>query len=224
MKTRKTIRLKRMRNLKRIHKLLRPYIKNIEGIDNLPKNAAFIAISNHNSAADTVPLHTTIGTLTNKNLCTIVRLVMSREKLLYKLVYNALMKFCNSLTNPISIFEGNVINRCVQNLKKGNILVSFPEGLMNLDTKILLEAKTGTARVALLSKVPIVPIGILNSEKILPPPHSFIPRFHKLTIKIGKPITLRKYYGKEEDKKVLKEVTRILMKEVGKLCNKKYPY
>ncbi len=107
-------------------------------------------------------------------------------------------------------------------LKKGEPVGIFPEGGRSIDGK-LREAKTGIARLALVSKVPVLPIGIIGSHKVLPKGAKF-PRFKRFDIKIGKLIYLHKYFGKENNKKVLKEVTTLIMKEIGKLINQKYRY
>ena len=92
-----------------------------------------------------------------------------------------------ALPISISIFDGNVIINSLDAIKKGHPLYICPEGLMNPDKQRLRKSKTGVARIALMSKVPVLPIGVVNSEKVLPI-HSFIPRFSRAWLNIGKPI------------------------------------
>ncbi len=212
------------------------YIKKVSGIDNLPVNEGYILLINHNSAADFFALAPFLGIHTqeqlkfkrnlpiNKRLSCIVRFVLSRKKKSFDLVYKVLFSFCRLFFEPITIFKDGAMEKCVESLKKGQCLVIFPEGLLNEDRKKLLKGKTGAARLALSTKVKVIPVGIINSERILPPQHSVIPRFHRMTINIGKPIDLSSYYAKKDDPETTQHVTRKLMKRLGELCHKEYPY
>lgn len=71
--------------------------------------------------------------------------------------------------------------------------------------------------MALLAKVPVVPVGIVNSSKVLPI-GAVIPRFKRVVINIGKPMYFDEYYGKADDRHALEEVTNKIMAEIGKLC------
>ena len=107
-------------------------------------------------------------------------------------------------------------------LKKDGILAIFPEGTRSFDGK-LQKTKTGIAKLATTAKVPIIPIGIIGSHKILPKGKSF-PIFVRCRVNIGKPIYLKEYYKNNSNKKILKKVTRIIMKEIAKLIGQKYNY
>ena len=129
---------------------------------------------------------------------------------------------------PISIQTKNpetnkkAFKLALKYLKKGESVGIFPEGGRTLDGE-LREAKTGIARLALTSKVPVLPIGVIGSYDVFPKGAKF-PKFKRFDIKIGKLIYFDNYFGKENNKKVLKEVTTKVMKEIAKLINKKYRY
>ena len=105
-------------------------------------------------------------------------------------------------------------------MKKGENFFIFPEGGRSPDGK-LREAKLGAAKIAILSKKKVVPVGIIGSYKILPKGARF-PRAKKADMIIGKPLDFSKYKGK--DYKTLKTVTTIMMKEIAKLTGQEYNY
>ena len=98
----------------------------------------------------------------------------------------------------------------------------FPEGGRSDDGK-LGKGYNGVSKIALASKAPVVPAGIIGSHKVWPK-GKYMPRFKRCEVKIGKPIYFRKYYNKNQNKKILDGVTRIIMKEIGKLIGQEYKY
>ena len=112
--------------------------------------------------------------------------------------------------------------KALEYIKNGDDFYIFPEGGRSYDGK-LKKGKTGAAKLALLAKVPILPIGIVGSYDIMPKGTKF-PRFKRARLKIGKPINLKEFYGKEKDYKTLEKVTTIIMKEIAKLTDQEYNY
>ena len=98
----------------------------------------------------------------------------------------------------------------------------FPEGHRSYEHK-LREGKTGVAKLALASHVPVIPVGIRGSSKILPRDSYFL-KFKRCEVNIGKPLYFEKYYKQQNNKKALKIVTHKIMKEISKLSNYSYPY
>jgi len=43
-------------------------------------------------------------------------------------------------------------------------------------------------------------------------------------VNIGRPISFDKYYGRKTTKRLLREVTKCIMKEIAKLCGQKYRF
>ncbi|MFH1597822.1 MAG: lysophospholipid acyltransferase family protein [Patescibacteria group bacterium] len=109
-------------------------------------------------------------------------------------------------------------------LKTGGIMAIFPEGTRNFDYA-LLRGHTGVARMVLGAKVPVLPVGFFG-------PHTygwdtFIHLFFKGTkIKIifGQLMHFDQHYEKKVTKKLLQEITDEVMRAIGKLCQKSYPY
>lgn len=87
---------------------------------------------------------------------------------------------------PVKRGEGDrqALRAAEDQLKKGNILIIFPEGTRSR-TRTMAKAHAGMGMIALRSGVPIVPVAISGSEKIL---KSFFP---KVTITYGEPVVLK---------------------------------
>ena len=107
-------------------------------------------------------------------------------------------------------------------LKKGDMIFIFPEGARSLDGK-LQNGKVGIAKLALEARVPVQPVGIIGSNKILPK-GKFLPRPKRCKINIGKALYFKEYYNKKITKKMLREVTNKIMREIARLIGQKYNY
>ena len=199
-------------------------IKEVKGIGNLPQDGKFVVTPNHQSFFDdwVVP----IGIVLNLDK----KLHMYANRNYFK---NPLFKWYLNHTGSIPVevhyapdkkeINEKAFQKALQYLQNKEPICIYPEGHRSPDGK-LQEAKVGAAHLALAAKVPILPIGIMGSKEVLPKGKKF-PRIKKIIqLNIGKPIYLDKYYGKENNKKVLKEVTTLIMKEIGKLTNLEYNY
>ena len=202
--------------------VLRLYIKEIKGIENFPKKGKYILIANHNSLADDFAMvYLYFSRRVDGKIAAIARQKPLKSNFIDKLIMDFIAFLSNLIVKVINSYEENKISKAVEALNKGYCFFTHPEGRVNTDPKVILKAKTGTARIALLSKVPIIPIGLIGTEKVLPL-NAHFPRFHRISINIGKPLTFEKYYGKEDDRATLEKVTTIFMKEVALLSGKSY--
>jgi HAD superfamily hydrolase (TIGR01490 family) len=77
------------------------------------------------------------------------------------------------------------IETAIHHLKKGKSILIFPEGHIE-SLHLVHYFHTGTARIALGSHVPIIPISIINAEKVFPSENDVIPGV--ITYSFGKPI------------------------------------
>jgi len=103
----------------------------------------------------------------------------------------------------------------VDALKSGHMIGIYPEGTLTRDDNLWpMVAKTGIARLAILTKNPVIPVAAWGPEKVLPRygkiPHLW-PRT-KVTYWAGTPIDLSRWYGRESDPDALAEATALIMK------------
>ena len=79
------------------------------------------------------------------------------------------------------------------------------------------------ARLALLTKAPVVPAGLIGTFEILPK-GKYLPKLKRASMNIGKPIYFPEYYNKKINKRIIKEVTRKIMQEIARLSMQKYSF
>jgi 1-acyl-sn-glycerol-3-phosphate acyltransferase len=102
--------------------------------------------------------------------------------------------------------------------QEGGLVGMFPEGRIN-ETKdlLLLPGRPGAALVALKARVPIIPVFISGSPYDGTPLGSLKMRAH-VRVKIGQPIDLSAYYGREKEEGVMQEITKRLLHEMACLA------
>jgi 1-acyl-sn-glycerol-3-phosphate acyltransferase len=104
-------------------------------------------------------------------------------------------------------------------LQGGDSVAVYPEGTRSPDGK-LYRGRTGVARLAVAAGVPIVPVGMLGTDKVQPigQPYPMIGR-GKVSIKFGPPIDTT---GRADDRTSLRELTDEVMAEIQKLTGQEY--
>lgn len=121
-------------------------------------------------------------------------------------------------------------------LRNGDAVGIYPEGTIPGEEHVprsaidpvtgLLPGKTGAVRLALRAGVPLVPVGISGTGDALPveaAPHLQrlpIPRRLPLTIRIGAPLDLAGFAGREADPVALREATDRLMRAISALVER----
>jgi 1-acyl-sn-glycerol-3-phosphate acyltransferase len=80
-------------------------------------------------------------------------------------------------------------------------------------------AKTGLARLAIMTHSPVIPIAQWGSQIVMPTYEKKLKIFPRTPIKIlaGKPLDLSRWYGKENDPAALIEATAFVMRAITDL-------
>jgi len=104
--------------------------------------------------------------------------------------------------------------RCARN---GGLVGLFPEGRINTTEEVLLPGRPGAAMIALRARVRVVPCYVSGS------PYDgttwgclFMPA--KARLKVGRPIDLSEFFGRENDREVLEHLTRRFLSEIARLA------
>ncbi|GCD42755.1 lysophospholipid acyltransferase family protein [Streptomyces paromomycinus] len=104
-------------------------------------------------------------------------------------------------------------------INKGECVAFYPEGTLTRDPDMWpMQGKTGAARVALLTKAPVIPVAQWGANEVMPPYAKekklrLFPR-KTLRVKAGPAVDLSEFYGKEPTAEVLREVTDKVMAAV----------
>lgn len=197
------------------------FIRKISGIKNIPDKGSYIIASNHTSYMDIWAIILVLYFKKKRY----IRFVAKKELLQDWYVRTLQNLFYKPENKPIYFDTNNprkaLIKKSIEALKKNQIIGIFPEGIRSLDGKIQ-RGKTGVVRIALRGKVPIIPVGIRGAFDIMPTGKN-IPKLKKnITLNIGKPIYLDKYYKKKITKKLLRNITDNIMKEIARLSGQGY--
>ncbi|MFH1367062.1 MAG: lysophospholipid acyltransferase family protein [Patescibacteria group bacterium] len=191
--------------------LFRPKFKEINGLSNLPQNGSFILAANHIDYLD--------GYFISFGL-------EIRKKLDIYFLSKTKNYWWAGSTLPIDPQDREKsLRQAVNYLQQGKIICNFIEGKRNPE-KYLLEGRTGTARMALKARVPVIPVGITCPINRTFPGAlaSLLTHNHQAIINIGQPISFEKYYGQDITKPLLIELTREVMKKISPLCGKAYSF
>ena len=146
----------------------------LKGRYNVPKHGPFLIASNHLSWTD-IPL---VPLLLPEKV-----VYMAKEEYFTSRIA-WLVRFMGAF--PVKRGEGDrqALRAAEEQLKKGNVVVLFPEGTRS-KTGTMAKGHAGLGMIALRSGVPVVPVAIWGSEKVL---KQFGPR---VTISYGKPIVFK---------------------------------
>jgi 1-acyl-sn-glycerol-3-phosphate acyltransferase len=99
-------------------------------------------------------------------------------------------------------------------LKAGHMLGVYPEGTLTRDANYWpMVAKTGLARLAVMTQAPVIPVAQWGAQEVLPAYSKKIKLFPrtKLQVKAGPPLDFSKWYGMEGDSAAMVEATEYAM-------------
>jgi 1-acyl-sn-glycerol-3-phosphate acyltransferase len=195
--------------------IIRLFLKEVKGTENISKKGPYIITANHESYLDPFLICSVITPIINKKIHFLA--VKGRFWDLWG------DKIARDWGGCVCLDYGKekAFQELLNFLKKGEIVGIFTS-LKSLDGN-LKKGKTGIVRLALKAQVPILPIGIIGSFDIAPG-DKLIPHLRRAKLHIGKPIYLDKYYKKAITGKLLRKLTDDVMHIISKLTGKPYTY
>jgi len=196
-------------------RVFRPWVK---GMQNVPAEGAVILASNHLSFVDSIFLP----------------LVLRRPvTFLAKAEYFTGAGLKGWLVRQFFLATGQIpidrsggrasedsLNTGLRVLSEGRLLGIYPEGTRSPDSK-LYRGRTGIARMVLEAKVPIVPVAMIDTDKVMPI-GSKLPSVKRVGILFGQPLDFSRFDGYENDRFVLRAITDEIMVEIHNLSGQEY--
>lgn len=188
------------------------WVKEIEGLHNIPKEGSVIIASNHESYFDF--------------LCSIAVFPRKVHYLAAEVFYaNPFWRPLMKLTGQIKVDRKSnnkaETHRLVYSaLSQERMIGIFPEGTRSPDGKIG-QTQVGVAMYALKAKIPVVPVGIVGTYEIMSR-HDRLPKFKKAKIIIGEPMHFQEYRDIVHTKAHLRYVTDRIMLKIAELTGKEY--
>ena len=195
--------------------LFRPWVR---GMENIPATGPVILASNHLSFSDSIflPLQARRP----------VVFLAKSEYFTGKGIKGALTRWFFKATGqlPIDRSGGKAseasLNTGLKVLGQGQVLGIYPEGTRSPDGR-LYRGRTGIARMVLESKAPVIPVAMIDTEKVQPIGKR-LPRIRRIGIVVGTPLDFSRFDGMEGDRIVLRAVTDEIMYELRKLSGQEY--
>jgi 1-acyl-sn-glycerol-3-phosphate acyltransferase len=195
--------------------LFRPWV---EGEENIPEDGAAIFASNHLSFSDSVFLPLMVP----RQMTFLAKSDYFTGRGLKGRLTAAFFKAVGQL--PVDRSGGKAgqaaLSSGLKILRRGEFLGIYPEGTRSPDGR-LYRGRTGVARMALESGVPVLPVAMIGTDKAQPTGQK-VPRIMRIGIRIGKPLDFSRYEGMEDDRFVLRSVTDEIMYELMLLSGQEY--
>jgi len=186
----------------------------VEGIENLPFDGPAIIAANHLSFFDSVLL-----------LFALPRRVYALGKAEYTDRRITRWLFCGAGMIPVRRGGAGdlagAFDQARAVLDAGGVLAIFPEGTRSRDGQ-LHRGHSGAAHLALETGAPLIPIGILGTDQILPTGARLIRPFRRATLRIGTPIWPAASGLTKSTKRARRTTTDQLMVEIRQLSEQQY--
>jgi len=195
--------------------VFRPWVT---GLENIPPTGGVILASNHLSFIDSVFLPLVI----DRRIFFLAKSDYFKGKGIKGWATKAFMNGTGML--PIDRSGGKAseasLNTGLRVLHNGDVLGIYPEGTRSPDGK-MYRGRTGVARMILEGHVPVVPVAMIDTEKVMPIGRR-IPKVQRIGIVIGKPLDFSRFEGLEGDRFILRSITDEIMYELGNLSGQEY--
>lgn len=191
-------------SLKVLHRL------RVEGNENLPEHPSFVLVANHSSHLDAMVLGSTLPLRMRDQL-----FPLAAGDVFFHTP--ALAAFSATVLNALPVWRKKVGAHAIQQLRsrlieEPSIYILFPEGGRTRDGT-MKSFKSGIGMMTAGTDVPVVPCHLQGTFEAFPP-DTYVPRLHKVSVRIGQPRTFELLENKRPG---WDEVTRVLEADVLEL-------
>jgi len=171
--------------------------------ENIPCNGAFILASNHISLADPQ----LVGSAVNKEIHFLAKRELFRNRF-----FGNILRRVNAHPLNRAGFDKKALETAIGILQSGEPMVIFPEGTRGRKGE-LLPVRPGVGKIARTAKVPVVPLYINGSDKLL----ACLFGRNKLNLFVGPPMTADKIMSYDDDKDGYRELAEEIMNRIKDL-------
>ncbi|AZZ52168.1 MULTISPECIES: lysophospholipid acyltransferase family protein [Rathayibacter] len=195
--------------------IFRPWVV---GADRVPATGGVILASNHLSFIDSVFLPLVI----ERNMVFLAKSDYFTGKGLKGWATKLFFTATGML--PIDRSGGKAseasLNTGLRVLAGGEALGIYPEGTRSPDGR-MYRGRTGVARMVLEARVPVVPVAMIDTARIMPI-GSRLPKLGRIGIVFGEPLDFSRFEGMEGDRFILRSITDEIMYELLALSGQEY--
>ena len=189
--------------------------KDWKGAQHLPKSGAAIVVCNHLSYVD--PLTFTHFLYNNGR----APRYLGKESVFRIPIIGRVIRGAGQI--PVSRESKDAVKgleHAIAVLKAGHLLGVYPEGTLTRDENLWpMKAKTGVARLALITGAPVIPCASWGPEKVLPPYSKKLRLFprSKVSILMGPAVDLSPWQGKSDDLEAVEQAADHIMDRITEL-------
>jgi 1-acyl-sn-glycerol-3-phosphate acyltransferase len=197
--------------------VFRPWV---EGLENVPDEGPAILASNHLSFSDSFFLPSVL----HRKVTFIAKAEYFTSPGVKGRLTAAFFKGVGQLPVDRSGARGAgeaAIRSGLEVLARGELFGIYPEGTRSPDGRLYRGKPGGLSRVALRSGAPVIPVAMIDTEKIQPP-GKVVPKLMRPGIRIGKPLDFSRYQGMDHDRFIQRSVTDEVMYEIMRLSGQEY--
>ena len=197
-----------------IGSMLKLRFASVQGLENLPRNGPVILASNHIGLHDPLLLAAALIMHTDgRKVHCIAKWPIFRLPIFG--YWLGSVPLYSDRKKTLALVEKKIL--------QGELVLIYPEGKVNY-SEIIGRGKTGAARLALKTRVPLIPIGLRRTS---PPKKNLAGEllemaYARLHINIGSPLDLSHWFGKNINPALLADVNEKIMSAIGALAEKKY--
>ncbi len=195
--------------------LFRPWVR---GADNVPRKGGAVLASNHLSFVDSIFLPLKVKRP--------VTFLAKSDYFTGKGVKGALIRWFFKSTGQLPIDRSggkaseDSLNTGLGVLERQLLLGIYPEGTRSPDGK-LYRGRTGIARMILEAQVPVVPVAMIDTDKVQPLGAKY-PNVHRVGVKFGQELEFSRFAGMEGERVVLRAVTDQIIYRIKELSGQRY--
>lgn len=185
----------------------------VEGLDNIPTSGPVIVASNHLSFADSMIIPIVVPRP--------VAFLAKEDYFTGTGVKGALVRGWFEGIGMVPVDRDDTksalasLEVALEILGRGEAFGIYPEGARSRDGR-LYRGRTGVAQLALTSGAPIVPVGLIGTEK-LQPVGARVPRLVRVTARFGRPIDVAGRFDGMPAGRARREVTDEVMRAIQAL-------
>ena len=198
-----------------LHVLWRP---EVTGLENIPETGGALIASNHLSIVDSIFLPLVISrpvTFAAKSEYFTGTRMVDRVTAMYMRATNQL-----SVDRAGARAAQAMLEAALERVNGGALFGIYPEGTRSPDGR-LYRGRTGIGWLALHSGVPVIPVAMIGTDRVLPPGHR-VPKLYRIQVKIGSPLTFDALRAEGTGGRQRRAVTDTVMEAIGKLSGQEY--
>ena len=181
----------------------------VKGKENVPSQGPVLVIANHLNLADPPLLAVSLGRKA---------LFMAKKELFHFRFFGYFIRGFGAFPVHRGQLDRKALRQAEQLLANGMALIAFPEGTRSKSGQ-LQPAFSGSALIALRSGAPILPVGIIGTERIKGV--AWFLRRPELTVNIGHPFHLPPASSKLTKEELIR-LTNFMMGHIAELLPPKY--